>query len=44
MVDISTLNEISQIPFDRPIDFIIVGISFCYLAWLAWFIKNDNIR
>ena len=43
MLDIDIINTLSEIGFDRPIDFMIVGVAFCYLVWLAWFIKNDKL-
>jgi len=43
MLDIDIINALSEIGFDRPIDYIFTGVAFCYIAWLAWFIKNDRV-
>lgn len=42
MFDIETLRELTQIAFNRPIDFIFTGVCVGYLIWLVWYIKNDK--
>ena len=42
MFDIDAINTLSELVFERPIDFIFAGICISYIIWLAWYIKNDK--
>jgi hypothetical protein len=42
MFDIEIINTLSELVFERPVDFIFTGFALIYVGWLIWFAVNDD--
>tara|TARA_R100000700_G_C3043291_1_gene66207 strand:+ start:96 stop:233 length:138 start_codon:yes stop_codon:yes gene_type:complete len=42
MFDIEIINTLSELVFERPVDFILTGLCVGYMIWFIWFAVNDD--